>query len=106
MLSDAFIILAPEHQRIFANANWSKQQVLDKLTELTTRSGIEIINGVDGIAEGMPEFVKDMELPKFKPGGLNIVRAGGTAGLFSAIVGGWLASGDMGSSPVSKEIIL
>jgi hypothetical protein len=106
MLSDAFVILVPEHQRVFANANWSKQQVLDRLTELTTRHGSELLDGVDGIAEGMPEFVKDMELPKFKPGGLNIVRAGGTAGLFSAIVGGWLASGDFGSSPVSKEIVL
>ena len=105
MLSDAFVILVPEHQRIFSDASWSKQQVLDRLTELTTRHGSELINGVDGIAEGMPEFVKDMDLPKFKPGGLNIVRAGGTAGLFSAIVGGWLASGDMGSSPVTKEIV-
>ncbi len=106
MLSDAFVILVPEHQRIFADANWSKQQVLDRLTELTTRHGSELLGGVDGIAEGMPDFVKDMELSKFKPGGLNIVRAGGTAGLFSAIVGGWLASGDFGSSPVSKEIVL
>ena len=106
MLSDAFIILSPEHQKIFANADWSKQQVLDKLTELTTRPGAELMPGVDGIAEGMPEFVKDMDLPKFNAGGLNIVRAGGNAGLFSAIVGGWLASGDYGSSPVSKEIIL
>ena len=106
MLSDAFIILSPEHQRIFAHANWSKQQVLDTLTVLTTRHGSELVNGVDGIAEGMPEFLKDMELSKFKPGGLNIVRAGGTAGLFSAIVGGWLASGEFGSSPVSKEIVL
>ena len=106
MLSDAFVILSPEHQRIFANADWSKQQVLDKLTELTTRNGSELLGGVDNIAEGMPEFVKDMPLAKFKPGGLNIVRAGGTAGLFSAIVGGWLASGEFGSSPVSKEIVL
>jgi hypothetical protein len=105
MLSDAFVILVPEHQRIFADANWSKQQVLDRLITLTTRRGSELIPGVDGIAEGMPEFVKDMDLPKFKPGGLNIVHAGGTAGLFSAIVGGWLASGDMGSSPVTKEIM-
>jgi hypothetical protein len=106
MMSDAFVILVPEHQRVFANANWSKQQVLDRLTELTTRHGSELLGGVDGIAEGMPEVVKDMEIPKFKPGGLNIVCAGGTAGLFSAIVGGWLASGEFGSSPVSKEIVL
>jgi hypothetical protein len=106
MLSDAFVILVPEHQRIFAEADWSKQQVIDRLTELTTRPGKDLIPGVGDIAEGMPEFVKDMDLPKFKPGGLNIVRAGGTAGLFSAIVGGWLASGDLGSSPVSKEIVI
>jgi hypothetical protein len=106
MVGDAFVILVPEHQRIFADAGWSKQKVLDTLSEFTTRPGSELQAGVAGIAEGMPEFVKDMQLPKFKPGGLNIVRAGGTAGLFSAIVGGWLASGDMGSSPVSKEIVL
>jgi hypothetical protein len=106
MLSDAFVVLVPEHRRVFDEAGWSKQQVLDTLTELTTRPGSQLMPGVDGIAEGMPEFVKDMELPKFKPGGLNIVSAGGTAGLFSAIIGGWLASGDLGSSPVSKEIVI
>ncbi|MEM9256290.1 MAG: thioredoxin [Pseudomonadota bacterium] len=106
MLSDAFIVLSPEHQRVYADAHWSKQQVIDKLTELTTRAGSELLGGVDGIAEGMPDFVAGMDLPKFKSGGLNIVCAGGEAGLFSAIVGGWLASGDLGSSPVSKEIVL
>lgn len=105
MLSDAFIVISPEHQRVFANAGWSKQQVLDELTRLTTRPGAQLVSGVDDMAEGMPEFVKEMDLPKFKPGGLNIVHAGGDAGLFSAIIGGWLASGDLGSSPVTKEIL-
>lgn len=105
MLSDAFVVVCPEHLRVFTNAGWSRQQVIERLHELTTRSGAELISGVDGIAEGMPEFVKDMQLAKFKPNGLNIVRAGGTAGLFSAIVPGWLASGDMGSSSVTKEIV-
>lgn len=104
MLSDAFIVLSPEHQRVFANANWSKQQVLEELTRLTTRPGEQLMGGVEGMDEGMPEFVREMELSKFKPGGLNIVRAGGEAGLFSAIIGGWLASGDLGSSPVTHEI--
>lgn len=106
MLGDAFIVISPEHQRVFERVGWSKQQVLDELMTLTTRSGSELVDGADGIQEGMPEFVRDMELPKFKPGGLNIVRAGGEAGLFSAIIGGWLASGDYGSSPVTREIIL
>ena len=106
MLGDAFVIISPEHQHVFRVAAWSKQQVKDRLTELTTRPGAELINDVDGIAEGMPDFVKDMELPKFKPGGLNLVHAGGSAGLFSAIISGWLASGEMGSSPVTREITL
>ncbi|NND67081.1 MAG: thioredoxin [Halioglobus sp.] len=104
-MSDAFIVVSPEHQRIFAEAGWSKQQLIERLIELTTRPGKDLMPGVDGIAEGMPEFVKDMDLPKFKPDGLNIVCAGGQAGLFSAIIGGWLASGDFGSAPVTKEIL-
>jgi len=63
-----------------------------------------MIRGADGIAEGVPEHFADATIPKFRPGGLNIVHAGGKAGLFSAIIGGWLASGPMGSSPVTKEI--
>lgn len=104
MLSDAFIVMSPEHQRVFATAQWSKQQVLDELMKLTTRPGAQLMNGADGIEEGMPEFLKEADLSKFKPGGLNIVHAGGEAGLFSAIIGGWLASGDFGSSPVTHEI--
>ena len=44
-------------------------------------------------------------VPKFRPGGLLIVRAGGGAGLFSAIIAGWAASGPVGSIPVTKEIV-
>jgi hypothetical protein len=104
MVGDAFVVISPEHQRVFGAAGWSKQQVKDRIAELTTRPGAQLLRDVDGIAEGMPEFVKDMELPKFKPGGLNLVHAGGSAGLFSAIISGWIASGGMGSSPVTREI--
>ena len=41
---------------------------------------------------------------KVRPGGLNIVRAGGEAGLMSALIGGWAASGERGSDLVTKEI--
>ncbi len=36
--------------------------------------------------------------------GLSIVRAGGGAGMFSGIIGGWSASGERGSAPVTKEV--
>jgi hypothetical protein len=45
----------------------------------------------------------DSTLPKFRDGGLLLVHAGGGAGLFSAIIGGW-ANGATGSQPVTREI--
>jgi hypothetical protein len=44
-----------------------------------------------------------MTLPKFRPGGLLLAHAGGDAGMFSAILGGWLG-GSAGSEPVTREI--
>ena len=41
---------------------------------------------------------------KFRPGGLLIVRAGGAAGMFSGIIGGWSAGGERGSMPITKEV--
>ena len=41
---------------------------------------------------------------KFRPGGLLLVRAGGDAGMFSGIIGGWSAGGARGSLPVTKEV--
>ncbi len=66
--------------------------------------GDEMVVGAGGIAEGLPLSFAGASVPKFRPGGLIIVRAGGTAGLFSAVIAGWAASGLVGSTPVSKEI--
>jgi hypothetical protein len=55
------------------------------------------------MAEGVPVGMEDRTFPKFRPGGLLIVQAGGGAGLFSAIIAGW-ANGPMGSQPITHEI--
>jgi hypothetical protein len=47
--------------------------------------------------------MKDATLPKFRPGGILVVHCGGGAGLFSAMIGGWV-TGEMGSQPVLQEI--
>jgi hypothetical protein len=104
MAPDAFLVVSPEHERVFKDANWTKQQLKDRLGELLMIPGKELIAGSGGIAEGIPLKFKDATLPKFREGGLNIVRAGGSAGLFSAIIAGWGASGDIGSVPVTREI--
>jgi hypothetical protein len=42
-------------------------------------------------------------VPKFAPNGLWLLHAGGGAGMFSAIIGGWV-NGPTGSQMTTKEI--
>jgi hypothetical protein len=103
MAFDALLAIGPEHARIYREAGWSKAQLLARLHELLLMPGEEIVRGAGGIAEGLPEAVRSASIPKIRPGGLHIVHCGGGAGLFSAIMGGWLA-GPSGSQPVLREI--
>ncbi len=103
MAFDAVLVVGPEHGRVFAEAGWTKAQLRERLHELTLMAGKDIVRGAQGIAEGAPEWVGDAQLPKFRPDGILIVHAGGGAGLFSSIIGGWV-NGETGSQPVTKEI--
>ena len=98
------IVVCPEHERTFREAGWSKQRFLNRLHELCELPGEELVSGAKGIAEGGPELLAGTMVKKFRPGGILIVRAGGGAGMFSGIIGGWAASGARGSSPVTKEV--
>jgi hypothetical protein len=100
---DCILAIGPEHARVFAEAGWDKTRLLQRLNELLLIPGAEIIRGADGIAEGLPEHFREATLPKFRPGGLFVVHCGGGAGLFSAMIGGWV-NGPMGSQPVIREI--
>ena len=101
---DAFLVLSPEHWAIFKEGGWDRARIKAGLMAATTRPGSELVRGAAGIDAGVkPELVED-SMPKFREGGLNIVRAGGEAGLMSAIIGGWVASGARGTSPVTKEV--
>ncbi len=101
---DALLVISPEHLRTFANAGWSRKDVRAALDRASERPGDDLVYGAGGIAEGMPESVAGQRLQKFRPDGLNIVRAGGEAGMMSAIIGGWAATGDKGSQMVTKEV--
>lgn len=100
---DALLVVSPEHARVFREAGWSRSRLREELDGLLRLPGAEVVRGAGGIAEGLPESLAGAEVPKFRPGGLLIVHAGGTAGLFSAIIGGW-ASGAVGSEPVTREV--
>jgi hypothetical protein len=103
MAFDCVLAVGPEHARVFAEAGWSREQLAERLHELLQIPGSEFVRGADGIAEGLPEQLANATLPKFRPGGILIVHCGGTAGLFSAIIGGWV-NGEAGSQPVHREI--
>ncbi len=100
---DCVLIVGPEHTRVFAEAGWDKARLSSRLHELTLVPSGELLRGADGIAEGVPGPIAADALPKFRPGGIHIVHCGGSAGLFSAVIAGWVG-GSIGSQPVLKEV--
>jgi len=103
---DTVLVLCPDHMARFSQAGWDRARFM---TELRGHLDLEvdtILRGTDNIGEGIPAGLglEGSILPKFPEGGILIVHAGGTAGLFSSVIGGWV-SGPMGSVPVTKEII-
>ncbi len=104
--SDMVLVIGPEHGRVFDDAGWSKAQATDALQAATQVAGQDLGMGTDD-ATGKPLSDPSASMkPKFRPGGLHLVRAGGDAGLFSAIIPGWLMKGTLGTDPVTKEIVL
>ena len=103
MAFDAMLVVSPEHARVYKQAGWDKAKLRAELLQRLMLEGKDFIRGARGMAEGLPEALKELTLPKIRPDGLMIVHAGGGAGLFSAIIGGWV-SGDMGSSPGTGEV--
>ncbi len=101
---DAILVVSPEHRRVIREAGWSKADLREALDERLRVPAETVLRGVDGVAEGAPESLRGKQLPKFRKGGLHIVSLGGTAGMFSAIIGGWVAAGERGSQMVSQRI--
>ncbi len=100
---DAMVIITPDHLRVYEEAGWSKARFREEVGALLQIDGHEMVRGAGGIEEGIPETLAEITLPKFRDGGLLIAHAGGAAGLFSGIMGGW-ASGSIGSESVTREV--
>jgi hypothetical protein len=99
----AMLVVSPEHARVFAAAGWTKARLRAELDALLVTDGGELVRGAGGIEEGMPPALAGQRLPKFRPGDLGIVHAGGSAGMFSAIIEGWV-SGERGSQLTTREV--
>jgi hypothetical protein len=101
----AVLVLSPEHYAIYREAGWDRKRIERALYEATIRPGAELVAGADGVGEGIPASRASERVPKFFEDGLMVVRAGGAAGLFSAILPGWLAGRKREElQPVTREI--
>jgi hypothetical protein len=100
----AFLAIAREHAIVFYDAGWSKARVREELLGLLKIPVREVVSGRAGLM-GLTEEEKsdpDNLVPKFKNGTFNIIRAGGYAGKYSAIIP---SIGGRGSiEPVTREI--
>jgi hypothetical protein len=104
---DALLVIGPEHGRIFREAGWDRARARRELFERSHAPAGELVRGAGGVAEGIePQFVTDPRapVPKFaSPDRIMLAHAGGDAGLFSMIYGGWVA-GEIGSEPVTRSV--
>jgi hypothetical protein len=105
--ANAILILSPEHYNIFRDAGWDRSRITKELHAALVRPGRDLIVGAQGVGEGIPASRAEEMVPKFWDDGLLIVRAGGAAGLFSAICAGWTGGRARGQTkPITKEIRL
>jgi hypothetical protein len=111
---DAILVLSPEHVQKCAADGWGKAEIRRAIQEVTARPLRELVpdarcaEGLPlkalGFTGDIPEAMLDHALPKFRTDEqLTIVVAGSDAGMFSAIIGGWV-SGEMGSQMVTRRI--
>jgi hypothetical protein len=101
----AFLIVTPEHARVFQDAGWTKQRLKAGIEALLQIPVADLLRGAHGIEAGLlPRDVPDgaATIPKFRTGSLNVVRAGGSAGKFSAYISGL---GSITINPVTREVV-
>ena len=104
--TNAMLVLSPEHHGIFKDAGWDRKRITEELHAAMVRPGSEVIQGAQGVGEGVVAARENDMVNKFWPEGLLIVRAGGQAGLYSAICAGWTGGRFRDQSQtVTKEIV-
>ncbi|MFT5450403.1 MAG: hypothetical protein ACI9DC_005609 [Gammaproteobacteria bacterium] len=105
---NAMLVLSPEHYEIYRQAGWSRDDIEDALHTALRRPGKDLIRGAGGIGEGIdPSRAGEMVNKFWRDHGLLIARAGGQAGLHSAILCGWPGGrAREESKPITREITL
>jgi peroxiredoxin len=110
---EVLLVISPEHADTIARDGWTKAQVRNRIQEASARPIRELLRDTNagegmtlaqfGLADPSADRL-EQRIPKFhKPENINIIVAGGEAGKFSSVFGGWF-SGPMGSISVSRKI--
>ncbi len=103
--TNAMLVLCPEHYAIYRDSGWDRARITRELHAALLRPGRDLVKGAQGVGEGIDPARAEEMVPKFWDEGLLIVRAGGEAGLFSAILAGWTGGRFRDQSqPVTREI--
>ena len=102
---DAILVLGPEHGRVFARGRLGPRPHRRRARSPPARLPGQRARRAAPAAwpRACPRRSPTRTLPKFRDDGILLAYAGGGAGLFSAIIGGW-ANGAMGSAPVTREV--
>ena len=72
---DCLLVVGPEHARVFAEAGWDRDRLLAELHARLQIPGRELVRGANDMAEGVPDFLADVTLGKFRSDGLLLVHA-------------------------------
>ena len=88
--ANVIVAISPEHYQIYKEDGWGRKEIEEALHHYTTRPGKDLIKGAHGIDAGIDPAMAEEMVPKFwRDHGILLIRAGGTAGLQTAIIGGW-----------------
>ncbi len=102
-MMETVLVIGPEHMSRFHDAGWDRARFIEELESHLTIQTDDIMRGVDGIDEGAAPEMAGRVVPKFWPGGIHVIHAGGQTGLFSMAFGGWIPP-PKGSVCTTKEI--
>ena len=101
---DAILVLGPSTPASSPRPAGTASGCCVELARAAELPGAELVRGAGGIAEGMPERAPPARRCRSSaPTASCSSHAGGGAGLFSAIIGGW-ANGDDRVKPVTRTV--
>lgn len=102
---NALLVMSPEHHGIFRAQGWDRQDIQTALEKKLRRCADDLIQGAQGVGEGVSKKYAGQTIDKFPEGGLVITRAGGEAGLYSAILPGWTGGRFVAESQTVTKVI-